>query len=74
MALYVQTELPSTNLGQIDKVTAVLQAAPQQAWSGKAENVAAAQKAYYHRAKVTAAARRGEYSAAMEKEAAGASA
>lgn len=45
-----------------------LQAAPQKAWSGKSENVAAAQRAYYHRAKVTAAARMGKYSAAMEKE------
>jgi fructose-bisphosphate aldolase class I len=45
-----------------------LQAAPQKAWSGKAENVKAAQGAYYHRAKVTAAARRGEYSPAMEQE------
>jgi fructose-bisphosphate aldolase class I len=45
-----------------------LQAAPQKAWSGKAENVAAAQKAYAHRAKVTAAARMGKYSPAMEKE------
>ena len=45
-----------------------LQAAPQKAWSGKSENVAAAQRAYYHRAKVTAAARMGRYSPAMEKE------
>jgi len=45
-----------------------LQAAPQKAWSGKRENVAAAQNAYYHRAKVTAAARMGKYSPAMEKE------
>ena len=45
-----------------------LQAAPQKAWSGKTENVAAAQKAYAHRAKVTAAARMGKYSPAMEKE------
>jgi len=45
-----------------------LQAAPQKAWSGKRENVAAAQAAYYHRAKVTAAARMGKYSPAMEKE------
>jgi fructose-bisphosphate aldolase, class I len=45
-----------------------LQAAPQKAWSGKAENVAAAQKAFYHRAKVTSAARKGEYSPAMEAE------
>ena len=45
-----------------------LQAAPQQAWSGKAENVAAAQKAYFHRAKVTSAARQGMYTPAMEAE------
>jgi len=43
-----------------------LQAAPQKAWSGKKENVAAAQAAYFHRAKVTAAARMGKYSPAME--------
>ncbi len=47
-----------------------LQAAPQKAWGGKTESVAAAQRAYLHRAKVTAAARQGEYSPAMEKEAA----
>ncbi len=46
-----------------------LQAAPQKAWSGKPENVAAAQRAYRHRAKVTAAARMGAYSPAMEREA-----
>jgi fructose-bisphosphate aldolase class I len=45
-----------------------LQAAPQKAWSGKTDNVAAAQRAYYHRAKLTAAARMGQYSPAMEKE------
>jgi fructose-bisphosphate aldolase class I len=45
-----------------------LQAAPQKAWSGKKENVAAAQRAYFHRAKVTAAARMGKYSPEMEKE------
>ena len=45
-----------------------LQAAPQKAWSGKSDNVAAAQRAYYHRAKVTAAARMGKYTPAMEKE------
>jgi fructose-bisphosphate aldolase class I len=45
-----------------------LQAAPQKAWTGKRENVAAAQRAYYHRAKVTAAARMGKYSPDMEKE------
>lgn len=45
-----------------------LQAAPQKAWAGKKENVAAAQRAYYHRAKLTAAARMGRYSPEMEKE------
>ncbi len=46
-----------------------LQAAPQKAWSGKKENVAAAQRAYFHRAKVTSAARMGKYSPEMESEA-----
>jgi fructose-bisphosphate aldolase class I len=46
-----------------------LQAAPQKAWAGRPENVAAAQRAYHHRAKVTAAARMGKYSPEMEKEA-----
>ncbi|HUG56463.1 MAG TPA: class I fructose-bisphosphate aldolase [Candidatus Limnocylindrales bacterium] len=46
-----------------------LQAAPQKAWGGKRENVAAAQRAYRHRAKLTAAARMGGYSPEMEKEA-----
>ena len=47
-----------------------LQAAPQKAWLGKAENVAAAQRAFLHRAKLTSAARSGVYSPAMEREAA----
>jgi fructose-bisphosphate aldolase class I len=45
-----------------------LQAAPQKAWSGKAENVEAAKKAFYHRAKLSSAARQGKYEASMEKE------
>jgi fructose-bisphosphate aldolase class I len=45
-----------------------LQAAPQKAWSGRPENVAAAQRAFYHRARVTSAARQGRYSPEMEKE------
>lgn len=45
-----------------------LQAAPQKAWSGKKENVAAAQRAYHHRARLTSAARMGKYSPDMEKE------
>jgi fructose-bisphosphate aldolase class I len=49
-----------------------LQAAPQKAWSGKSDAVAAAQRAYLHRAKLTAAARQGEYSPEMDKEAAAA--
>jgi len=45
-----------------------LQAAPQKAWSGKAENVSAAQRAFFHRAKLTAAARVGQYTPEMERE------
>ena len=45
-----------------------LQAAPQKAWSGKAENVEAAKKAFYHRAKLSSAARQGKYEPSMEKE------
>jgi fructose-bisphosphate aldolase class I len=45
-----------------------LQAAPQKAWSGKKENVAAAQKAFAHRSRLTAAASTGSYTPAMEKE------
>jgi fructose-bisphosphate aldolase class I len=45
-----------------------LQAAPQKAWSGKRDNVAAAQQAFYHRARVSSAAREGRYSVAMESE------
>jgi fructose-bisphosphate aldolase class I len=44
-----------------------LQAAPQKAWSGKAENKDAAKQAFYHRAMVTSAARQGKYSPSMEK-------
>lgn len=45
-----------------------LQAAPQKAWSGKADNVTAAQRAFLHRAKLTAAARVGQYTPDMERE------
>ncbi len=45
-----------------------LQAAPQKAWRGKAENVTAAQQAFLHRAKLASAARSGAYSPAMEQE------
>ncbi len=47
-----------------------LQAAPQKAWSGKAENVAAAQKAFLHRARMNHLAALGKWSTAEEKKAA----
>ena len=47
-----------------------LQAAPQKAWSGKAENVAAAQRAFMHRAKMNSLAALGQWKADLEKKAA----
>jgi len=47
-----------------------LQAAPQKAWSGKAENVTLAQKAFTHRAKMNGLAAVGKWSAELEKKAA----
>jgi fructose-bisphosphate aldolase class I len=47
-----------------------LQAAPQKAWSGKKENVAAAQRAFAHRARMNGLASLGKWTAALEKEAA----
>jgi fructose-bisphosphate aldolase class I len=47
-----------------------LQAAPQKAWSGKAENVAAAQHAFAHRAQMNGLAALGQWKADMEKKAA----
>lgn len=47
-----------------------LQAAPQKAWSGKAENVAAAQAAFAHRATMNGLASLGRWSADQEKKAA----
>lgn len=44
-----------------------LQAAPQKAWGGKAENVPAAQKAFAHRAKMNSLASLGKWDAGMEK-------
>ncbi|HVR89331.1 MAG TPA: class I fructose-bisphosphate aldolase [Candidatus Limnocylindria bacterium] len=44
-----------------------LQAAPQKAWSGKAENVAAAQRAFQHRAEMNALAARGHWKAELER-------
>jgi len=47
-----------------------LQAAPQNAWSGKSENVAAAQRAFLHRAQMNGLATRGEWKSDLEKKAA----
>ena len=44
-----------------------LQAAPQKAWSGKAENVPAAQKAFAHRARMNSLAALGKWTPAEEK-------
>jgi len=47
-----------------------LQAAPQKAWSGKSENVAAGQRAFIHRARMNSLASLGEWQAELEKKAA----
>ncbi len=47
-----------------------LQAAPQTAWKGKAENVAAAQRAFAHRAQMNGLAALGQWQADLEKKAA----
>ncbi|MGD0190776.1 MAG: class I fructose-bisphosphate aldolase [Rhizomicrobium sp.] len=47
-----------------------LQAAPQQAWSGKVENVAAAQHAFAHRARMNGLAATGGWKPDLEKKAA----
>jgi fructose-bisphosphate aldolase class I len=47
-----------------------LQAAPQKAWSGKSENVAAAQRAFTHRAKMNGLASLGQWKNDLEKKAA----
>jgi fructose-bisphosphate aldolase, class I len=47
-----------------------LQAAPQKAWSGKAENVAAGQRAFTHRAQMNSLASNGEWKADLEQRAA----
>jgi fructose-bisphosphate aldolase, class I len=44
-----------------------LQAAPQKAWSGKPENVAAGQRAFTHRARMNALASKGEWETGLEK-------
>jgi fructose-bisphosphate aldolase, class I len=45
-----------------------LQAAPQKAWSGKAENAAAGQRAFTHRARMNSLATNGEWQADLEKQ------
>ena len=47
-----------------------LQAAPQKAWSGKPENVAAAQRAFLHRAQMNGLASLGQWKSDLEKKAA----
>jgi fructose-bisphosphate aldolase class I len=47
-----------------------LQAAPQKAWAGKNENVAAAQRAFSHRAMMNSLASRGQWKQDLEKKAA----
>jgi fructose-bisphosphate aldolase class I len=47
-----------------------LQAAPQKAWSGKSENVAAAQRAFLHRAQMNGLASLGQWKSDLEKKAA----
>jgi fructose-bisphosphate aldolase, class I len=47
-----------------------LQAAPQKAWAGKSENVAAAQRAFAHRAMMNSLAARGQWKSELEKKAA----
>jgi fructose-bisphosphate aldolase, class I len=44
-----------------------LQAAPQKAWSGKAENVSAGQQAFIHRAMMNSLASQGEWKADLEQ-------
>jgi fructose-bisphosphate aldolase class I len=44
-----------------------LQAAPQQAWSGKAENTAAGQQAFSHRARMNSLASQGQWQADLER-------
>ncbi len=44
-----------------------LQAAPQKAWSGKAQNVPAAQEAFSHRARMNGLASKGQWQSSLEK-------
>jgi fructose-bisphosphate aldolase class I len=43
-----------------------LQSAPQKAWSGRTENIAAGQQAFIHRARMNSLASKGEWSAGLE--------
>ncbi|HXL32421.1 MAG TPA: class I fructose-bisphosphate aldolase [Bradyrhizobium sp.] len=45
-----------------------LQAAPQKAWAGKADNVAAGQRALTHRARMNSLATKGEWTADLEQQ------
>ena len=45
-----------------------LQAAPQKAWSGKAENVAAGQAAFLHRARMNGLASQGKWNEVLERQ------
>ena len=47
-----------------------LQAAPQKAWSGKADNVGKAQAAFAHRARMNGLAATGQWKPGLEKQAA----
>jgi fructose-bisphosphate aldolase, class I len=47
-----------------------LQAAPQKAWAGKSENVAAAQRAFTHRAMMNSLAALGQWRSELERKAA----
>jgi fructose-bisphosphate aldolase class I len=44
-----------------------LQAAPQKAWSGKADNVSTAQRAFAHRARMNGLAALGQWKSDLEK-------
>jgi fructose-bisphosphate aldolase class I len=44
-----------------------LQAAPQKAWSGQPENIAAGQRAFTHRARMNALASQGKWETGLEK-------
>jgi len=45
-----------------------LQAAPQKAWAGKADNLAAGQRAFTHRARMNSLASKGEWKADLEQQ------